>query len=125
MDAPINSKIFLNTRGWIEVIWNELIDSSEYVAVAKEMLRLVTLIEDKGQKPLMLIDFSQLTKITPDAASLASKATRDLGCKKIAGFGIKPEFKSILDTIKINSTKANSIREFSSRSEAEAWLNQT
>lgn len=117
-----SSKIFINDRGWIEVIWGKVIDRDEYISVAKHMLNMITSIVDNGEKPLMLIDFSSLETITNEAAAFATTATRDLGCKKIAGFGIKPQFKAILDTIKINSTKADSIREFESRSQAEAWL---
>ncbi len=122
MTAPKASKIFISPKGWIEVIWGKVIDQEEYLSVAQNMLNMITTIEDKGEKSLMLIDFSQLETITQDAAEFASKTTRDLGCKKIAGFGIKPQFKAILDTIKEKSTRADSIREFTTREPAEAWL---
>lgn len=117
------SRIFINPKGgWVEVIWGKVIDEPEYVAIARHMITLITKIEDKGEEALMLIDFSNLETITKEAAAFAAQATRDLGCKKIAGFGIKPQFKAILDLIKERSTKADTIREFASRPEAEAWL---
>lgn len=122
MNEPKDSKIFMSSKGWIEVLWGSVIDQEEYLSVARNMLSMVTAIEDRAEDPLMLIDFSRIETITPDAAVLATSATRDLGCKKIAGFGIKPPFKKILDTIKENSTKADSIREFETREPAEAWL---
>lgn len=119
------SKIFMSQKGWIEVAWGPLIDEPEYVTIAKHMITLITSIQDKGQEPIMLIDFSRLEKITDEAAGFASRATKDLGCRKIAGFGIKPQFKAILDLIKERSTKADTIREFVARPEAEVWLLQT
>lgn len=112
----------MNPKDWVEVIWGKVIDEEVYTTVAKNMLDMVTAIEDKGEEPLMLIDFSHLETITPEAADVATKTTRDLGCKKIAGFGIKPQFKGILDVIKNNSTRADSISEFATREPAEAWL---
>lgn len=117
------SKVFISPKGgWVEVVWGKVIDEPEYVAIASGMITLITRIEDKGQEPLMLIDFSNLETITEEAADFAVQATKDLGCKKIAGFGIKPQFKAILDLIKERSTKADTIREFTARPEAEAWL---
>jgi hypothetical protein len=122
MNESETSKIFMNPKDWVEVIWGKVIDEEVYTTVAKNMLDMVTAIEDKGEEPLMLIDFSHLETITPEAADVATKTTRDLGCKKIAGFGIKPQFKGILDVIKNNSTRADSISEFATREPAEAWL---
>ncbi len=112
----------MSPKGWIEVVWGPIIDEKEYGFIGQQMLSMVTTMEDQGKNPLMLIDFSRLELITPEAATMATSATRDLGCKKIAGFGIKPQFAGVLDTIKKNSTKADSIREFEGRASAEAWL---
>lgn len=79
------SAILMNPKGWIEVIWGPIIDHEVYISVAQQMLTLVTAMEDQRQDPFMLIDFSQLERITPDAATLAASATRDLGCKKLQG----------------------------------------
>lgn len=115
-------KIFINEKGWVELIWGKKIDMENYLRAAQKMLELLSELVDSGKPSLLLIDFSQLEEITQEAASVASKATRDLGCYKIAGFGIKPEFAAILDTIKRLSTKADSIREFNTREEAEKWI---
>ena len=118
------SQVFINDKGWVEVIWGKRIDAETYLETAGKMLKFITQIEDQDQAPLMLIDFSQLEEITPEAAQLATNATRDLGCKKIAGFGIKPQFKAVLDTIKHLSTKEDTIGEFATRQEAEEWLSK-
>jgi hypothetical protein len=116
------SEIFLNPKGWIEVVWGTLIDKEEYIDIGQRMYDLVTAMGDAGDPPLMLIDFSRMDDITAEAAAFAATATKDLGCDKIAGFGIKPQFKGALDVIKARSTKADTIREFDGREEAEAWL---
>jgi hypothetical protein len=116
------NQVFINPKGWVEVIWGKVIDKEGYVTAATEMMRRLMLLGDEHKDVRLLIDFSAMEKISPEAAQYATLATRDLGCKKIAGFGIKPEFKSILDLIKERSTKADTIREFQTRQEAEEWL---
>lgn len=118
------SQVFINPKNCVEVKWGKLIDQEDYVNTAGKMLDMITTLEDQGHRPTMLIDFSQLEKITDEAATLASSATRDLGCEKIAGIGIKPQFKTILDTIKKLSTKEDTIREFETREAAEKWLEE-
>ncbi|MFS8130390.1 MAG: hypothetical protein ACMG57_00270 [Candidatus Dojkabacteria bacterium] len=118
------NEVFINSKGWVEVIWGHSIDAVGYVEAAGKMLDLITKIEDSNEEPLMIIDFTKLKKVTQEVIGLASSATRDLGCKKIAGFGIKPEFKVLLDTIKKLSKKADTIREFNSRDESEVWLEE-
>jgi hypothetical protein len=120
--AKKKSEIFRNPKHWIEVKWGPVIDKEEYVDMATRMVDLITQMEDDLGYSQMLIDFSRLKKITQQAARFAASATRDLGCRKIAGFGIKPQFKAILDLIKERSKKADTIREFIARPEAEAWL---
>ncbi len=120
--AKGQSKIFDNPKGWLEVIWGATLDTDEYMTIAQHMLGMLMLMGDRGDDLVMLIDFSGLETITKNAATLATGATRDLGCRKIAGFGIKPEHQMILDTIKKGSTKADTIGEFATRAEAEAWL---
>jgi hypothetical protein len=116
------NQVFINPKGWVEVIWGKMIDKDGYVTAATEMMRRLTALGDEGKDLRLLIDFSGLEEVTSEAADYATLATRDLGCKKIAGFGIKPQFKSILDLIKERSTKADTIREFKTRQEAEEWL---
>lgn len=116
------SEIFMSPQGWVEVRWGRLIDKEEYVDLAQRMIGLITSMEDEKGYSLMLIDFSRLEEITQEAAAFAAMATRDLGCRKIAGIGIKPQFKAILDLIKERSTKAETIQEFAGREEAEKWL---
>ena len=118
------NQVFLNSKGWVEVFWGKRVDAKGYVSAATEMIRLLVLLGDEGKPLRLLIDFSALEETTAEAAQFASLATRDLGCDKIAGFAIKPKFKIILDTIKERSTKADTIREFQTRQEAERWLEE-
>jgi hypothetical protein len=120
--APKGSVISFDERGWIDIVWGPLIDADEYMAIAAQMLAMVTAVEERQQRPIGVIDFSKLEDITAEAAALATKATRDLGFARIAGFGIKSQHRVILDTIKANSTKADTIRDFPDRVRAEAWL---
>lgn len=120
--AKGKSEIFWNPKGWIEVRWGAVNDKVEYVDIATRLVGMITSMEDERGFSLLFIDFSRLERVTDEAASFAATATRDLGCRKIAGFGIKPQFQAILDLIKVRSKKAETIRDFASRPEAEAWL---
>jgi len=122
--APGQSTIFINPKGWIDVAWGETIDKDEYVFIAQHMVNMEVLMGDQGKQPRMLIDFTNLRHITPDATKLAASATSGLASQKIAGFGIAPDFKGVLDSIKTNSKRTDVIREFASRAAAEEWLAQ-
>lgn len=117
-----DSVIFLNPKGWIEVQWGKSLGPKTYLAIGMEMISLVVQMEDSGRDPLMLIDFTKLKSMDPAVVPLGTNATRDLNCKKMAGFGIDPAIKPQLDSMKFDSLKADMIREFATREEAEAWL---
>lgn len=116
------STIGLNPKGWIEVVWGAALEADEYIRVGTQMIALIAQTEDRRKKPLMLIDFSKLRSMDEDVVLFGTAATRDLNCRKIAGFGIRPEVKPQLDTMKFGSMKAGIIEEFGTREEAEAWL---
>lgn len=124
MHRPLTSEIVINAKGMIDVTWGPTIDSEEYLGIAGQMLSMILDQQDRGIEPLMIIDFSHMEDIAPDAALIAAQATKELECRKIAGFGIPTKFQGILDTIKIRSTRADSIRDFATREEAETWLLQ-
>ncbi len=122
LKTDAGTEAFENPKGWLEVIWPKHLTLEEYMAAAQHLFNMLTRIEDQGGQPVILVDFSRMETITPDAAKVATGATKDMGAKKIAGVGIKPQFAAILDAIKKGSTRADTIRDFPTRAEAEAWL---
>lgn len=116
------NEIFLNDKGWMEVhyIGDQ---TSETILKTHEEHKNVSKQHMLGEKPLKyLVDVSKLTKNDSGARKAVVFAIGDLNVEKLAVFGGGIFLKTLTNLIFTAVGKQSIMKYFSSREDAEKWL---
>ena len=115
-------KFFLNPAGTIEIHIIGDVSVADMKHIGEELMTLITILEDKGEKANILVDLSEGGNTEALALKLSVIIAKDLSFHKIACYQTK--YTAVLEKIIQLSGQEHKLWMFNNRSEAEAWLTE-
>jgi hypothetical protein len=115
-------KIFINPKGYIEVVYNGTISQEENRMVIEEIIKCISTLDDQGKKVKILMDNTNAKEMNPSSLDFSTLAMRDMEYDRIAGFGADDINTESIMKIILSSEVRDKVRLFKTRSEAEEWL---
>lgn len=118
----MSHKVFLNSKGFLEQAYIGDQTGEAIAQAINEANALIEQLRSKQQPVLILVDSSQLGKLSTPTRKASMEAFRNASYDKVAIYGLEALSKAIISLIIHASGKQSKVRMFASRKAAEAWL---
>lgn len=117
-------KIFVSPEGFTEIIFEGTQTAESISKMVEQSLIYNEKLSSAGKEIKTLVDLSAVDDIDSGAATRSITAFTTIDYDKVAIFGGKPEVIEKLADIMVLAGKELPVKQFSSREEAIAWLNE-
>jgi hypothetical protein len=111
-------------NGLIEVAMVGEVNPKNLVELMASIVHQSTLLADQQVAVKILVDFSRLDKFNVPLKTIAASGMKDLGFRKMAGYGAPAWLRHFTNSVAFLAGKTHSTRNFSTRAEALKWLDE-
>jgi hypothetical protein len=112
----------INKNHIIEIRFDGDLTTKNNQPILESVVKLSDILEGQANKVNILIDFTNIGRISKDIEILGEMGIRDIDIQKVACFGAKSKLIEGINNATSSVGKKNKFKFFKSRQEAERWL---